>query len=263
MNYKYTDEKGEHMHTFDSKPLFGCSTVVGVLAKNLTWWAAEHAAVTALESGEHIPTIRSEYLEAKKLGKPGIDALQKKYPIFKKARFAHNEDKNKKAEQGTDMHAIMEEYVKKCIKENKGVPYPFHTPGEDKRLSDFIDHSVENFARFIWSEIHGYNEDLWVGGITDLGVELKNGEIGIIDFKSSKDTFDSQFIQCAGYDLLISKHGGFDADGNKIYELPKPLTFYGIIPFGAEIFKVDYRHNVDELKKGFESCVTLHKLTNH
>ncbi len=40
MKYKYYDEKGEHLHTLDDRPLIGTSTALKVLAKPLTWWAS-------------------------------------------------------------------------------------------------------------------------------------------------------------------------------------------------------------------------------
>jgi hypothetical protein len=265
-DYNYTDEAKAHLHTFRNKPLLGTSSVVGVLAKNLTWWSAELSAVECLEAGDKIPTIRAEYLEAKVKGKPGIDALQKKYPIFKKARFAHFNDKNDKADKGTDMHELMENYVKECMNSFNGKPYALDSASRgaiDKRLENFIDWSVKEVDKFIWSEIHCYSEGMWVGGISDVGVQLKDGRVGIIDFKSSRDSFDSQFIQVAGYDLQITENGGFTKNGVKIFTLPKPITFYGIIPFGAEEFKVDIRGDVDTLKECFRACVTLYRNTTH
>jgi len=123
-NYKFLDAKGEHMHTLDNRPLYGTSSIVGIISKPLTWWAAELAAVECLEAGEKIPTIREEYLAAVASDdkKKAIDALQKKYPIFKAARFAHFTSKNKKAEAGTDLHLELSNYIIACIRDNNGVP---------------------------------------------------------------------------------------------------------------------------------------------
>jgi len=38
--YVFIDENKEHIHTYLGKPLLGASTVTGVLAKPLTWWAS-------------------------------------------------------------------------------------------------------------------------------------------------------------------------------------------------------------------------------
>lgn len=254
--YKYFDEKGQHLHTYLGKPLLGTSTVCGVLAKNLTWWSAELSAVECLEAGELIPTIREEYLACINSDdkKKAIDALQVKYPIFKKARFAHFVKKNDSAKEGTDLHAELERYVKNTIA-GKMATY-------DDKIMPFINWCNDNVEKFLWSELHCYSDQLWVGGISDCGVQLKNGKTGIIDFKSAKESFDSHFIQIAGYDIQISENGGFNADGYKIFSLKKPLDFYAVVPFGGNNFSIDFRYDVDELQEGFRSCVTLYKITN-
>lgn len=258
--YKYIDENKSHLHTYLGKPLLGTSTVVGVLSKNLTWWSAELSAVECLEVGEKIPTIREEYLEAKKKGKEGIDELQKKYPVFKKARFAHFVDKNEKADKGTDMHEVMENYVVMCLELNNGYPIAYAT--DNKKLEKFVNWALLNVEKFVFSEKHVYSSKLWTGGIFDLMFLDKNKKMCLGDFKSSKECYDSQFIQIAGYDLQQSENGVFNSDGYKIGE-PQKIEAYYVFPFGDEDLKVGVRYNVEELKKGFDSCCTLYKLTNY
>jgi hypothetical protein len=248
--YKYIDEGREHLHTLDGKPLFGTSTVTNVIGKDLTWWAAELSAVECLEKGEQIPTIREEYLEAKKLGKVGIDALQVKYPAFKKARFAHYVNKNDKARLGTDRHALLEEWVKGVLSGNKVEPHA--------DIQSFVDWARKEVKRFLWSEIHGYSERLWTGGICDVGLELKDGTVAVVDAKSSPIAYFSQFVQCAGYDIELSENGGLDKDGNKILDIPK-VGAYIVFPFGAKNPIADIRYNVGDFRESFESAVSLHK----
>src|SRR4051812_33500370 len=119
MEYKFIDEKREHLHTLDGKPLIGTSTICGIIGKDgaLAWWAAELAAVDALSTDTFYPSLREEFEVVKKIAdykerKGGMDALQRKYAAFKAARFAHYNAKNEAAEKGTDLHAELEEYVK-------------------------------------------------------------------------------------------------------------------------------------------------------
>jgi hypothetical protein len=51
-------------------------------------------------------------------------------------------------------------------------------------------------------------------------VELNDGTIAVIDFKSSKDAYPEQFWQCAGYDILVSENGGYTAEGEKLFDPP-------------------------------------------
>ncbi len=263
MKYKYTDTTGEHLHSLEGKPLIGTSKVTGVISKPLTWWAAELAAVECLEEGVKIPTIREEYLSACESNdkKKAIDELQKKYPIFKKARFAHFSDKNKKADKGTDMHAELEKYVKLMISDQDGKPLEMN--GYDhKAVEIFAQWAVKNVSKFLYSEIHCYSEKMWVGGISDCGFIDKQGKVAILDFKSSKDAFISQFIQIAGYDLQLSENGGYTAEGKKIFELEKPVDYYVVFPFGAEKPEGITNYDVESLREGFKSALTLYKLTN-
>lgn len=260
--YKYTDKNRIHLHELDGRPLIGTSKVVGVIAKNLVWWAAELSAVECLEVGEKIPTIREEYLLACSSPdkKTAIDTLQKKYPLFKKARFAHFASKNDKAEKGTDMHAELEKYIKACL-ERGGGPEQIET--EHKAVKIFSEWAIVNVDKFLWSEIHCYSENMWVGGIIDAGFIDKQGKVGIIDFKSAKEAYISYFIQIAGYDLQINENGGYDADGKKILELPKPIDYYLVFPFGAEKPEAITNYDIEPLKEGFKSALVLYKLTEN
>ena len=258
--YRFVDEKKEHLHLLDDKPLVGTSTAINVLSKNLTWWSAELSAIECLEAGTLIPTIREEYLEAKKEGKPGIDKLQKKYPIFKKARFAHFESKNQKAEEGVDLHLELENYCVGCIERNAGLP--METESEHQAVKIFSEWANGNAKRFIASEAHCYSERLWTGGITDLIFEDKEGRYGVLDFKSAKEAYQSMFFQCAGYDIAISENGILDKDGNLIMKLEKPIEFYAIFPFGMEKPEPQFNFDVEECKKAFELVVALHKIIN-
>jgi len=243
--YVFIDENKEHIHTYLGKPLLGASTVTGVLAKPLTWWASGLAcekfgwmnkgnAKTGWTSIGARLQKATEYQDM--IGKLSPENYLE---LLDEAYSAHSKKLDSSAKSGTDLHAELERYVKwrmgKLSEAN---------PVFDSKIQPFIDWANVNVKRFLWSELHCYSEKLWVGGISDCGVELNDGRMGIIDFKSSKDSYESQFIQCAGYDILISENGGFTNNGYKIFELEKPLDFYAIVPFGSPEFKVDFRYNV-------------------
>lgn len=265
--YRYYDDDGskKHYHELDGRPLLGTSTVVGVLSKPLTWWAAELAAVECLASGEHIPTIREEYEAAAKLSgaakKKAMDDLQKKYPAFKKARYAHYDRKNDAAQDGTDMHAELEGYIKLCIESYEGRPQPAR-PGDIPQVAAFATWAAEAVGRFVASEGHCYSERLWTGGITDCIAQMNDGTLIVIDFKSSKEAYPSQFIQAAGYGIEAEESGILDADGNLLLKLERPIAGYCIFPFGAEVVEPQFRFDIERLRSGFEAATALYQLTN-
>lgn len=257
MEYKF--DKEAHVHSLGGRALTGTSSISGVLAKNLTWWAAELAAVECLEAGEKIPTIRDEYEKA--ASRPGlekkkaIDALCKKYPVFKAARFAHFAKKNDSAKKGTDLHAQLENFVKFRMGKAKLELY-------DPKIEPFIKWSDENVEEFIASEANCYSERLWVGGITDCVAKMKDGKLAIIDFKSAKSAYTGHFIQVAGYAIQLEENGMFSEDGKHSKKLEGKIEKLIIVPFGAEVVVPAVREflAVDEFKKGFEQATFLYRL---
>ncbi len=266
IGYRFHDENKRHLHTFNDKPLLGTSTITGVLAKPLTWWASGLAVAKlgwinskTKVDGKYKTTPKEQrishvqpYLEEIKGFTPEqfINRLDEAYK-------AHSEKLDSSADEGTRMHEELERYVNDKMK-GKTIELNDY----QKKVHPFIIWAEQNVKRFIASEGHTYSTRLWVGGITDCVAELNDGKIGIIDFKSSKESYDSQFLQAGGYDIQISENGIYDKNGVLIWKPTKAFDFYGVVPFGAEKFSVDMRYGTDELKKGFEAMVTLYKITN-
>ncbi len=262
--YHYIDEGRKHMHSLDGRPLLGTSTVVDIIAKTLHWWSAELAAVECLETGEHIPTIREEYLAIAGLQQPfksiEMAKLEKKYPIFKKARHAHNEKKKGTAKTGTDMHFELEKYVKNCIEHFGGKPYLVETgPDAHKAVVLFSIHAVDEVEKFLWSEGHCYAREAWVGGISDCGALMKTGKIAIYDFKSAKEAYYGHFVQVGGYALEVEENGIMDAEGKVILKLDQPIGAIYVVPFGSEDPTPRVRYDVEEKKIDFLAAVRLYK----
>jgi len=246
MEYKFN--KKQHIHTIDDKPLCGTSTVVGVIAKPLTWWASGLAVSKLgwLDPKKNTPEARRIAVEAR-LAQIMEMSPEDYQNLLDEAYKAHSTKLKDSATAGTDLHEVLEHFVKtKEVKDEKIIP--------------FVIWANENVKRWLWSEAHCYSKELWVGGISDVGAELNDGSYVIIDFKSSKDAYQSQFIQCAGYDLQISENGWLDSNGEVLGKLDKPISQYIIVPFGAEKIEPKIRFNVEELKKGFVSAVILYKL---
>jgi len=114
--YRFINEKGEHLHTLDGKPLIGTSTVVGVMAKPLTWWAAGLAVKELgwIRKADPRKATRSECEENDKermrAAIDRLDAYKMMYAgdyikLLDKAYRAHADSLTKSADKGTDMHA--------------------------------------------------------------------------------------------------------------------------------------------------------------
>lgn len=258
--YKYTDEKGEHLHTLDGKPLIGTSTVTKVLAKPLTWWASGMACG---KMGWVNPKLKpkDEVLSAASEGLAKIKAMDVEgyVKLLATAYRAHDDKKKDSAEAGTDMHAELESYVRVCLGK---WGFPVEAPeGSVEPVKIFAKWSMENVHRFIWSEMHVYSEALWTGGICDVGAVMKDMRLAIIDFKSSKEAYFDQFVQAGGYALEFEENGGFTANGEKVMD-GKEADVLVIVPFGAENPEPKVLYEVIDYKDAFKAAAKLHKLNS-
>jgi hypothetical protein len=267
--YKYTDAAGEHLHTLDGRPLIGTSRVGSVLAKPLTWWASGLAVqafgcpdpkvLTKIKKGK---ATRDEIAIHESAATSFLKNLQRMsvddyLELWDAAYRAHQTSLKDKAEAGTDLHAEVERFVKDYIikeesPELSGFKY-------ETQIQPFIDWTNANVKRFLWSEGHCYSEQHWLGGISDIGYENNAGEFGIIDIKSSKEAYLSQFWQCAGYDLQISENGILDAEGNLLYTLEKPIKHYCIFAFGATPPRPFFFENPADAQEGFLAELIIYR----
>jgi hypothetical protein len=240
------------------------------MAKPLTWWVAGLAVQQLgwVKKADPRKATRSECEENdKERMRAAIDQLDAYKTMFApdyiklldKAYRAHADSLTKSADKGTDMHAELEGYIKRRIELNDGKP--ILTEVSSMVVNKFADWAVENVKRFIASEVHCYSERLWTGGITDCIFEDKQGRTAIMDFKSSKEAYLSQFFQIAGYDIAISENGIFDSEGKHI-GVVEPIQYYAVFPFGMENPAPSFHFDTAGARKGFEACVTLYKLIN-
>lgn len=271
--YKFLNEKGEHRHELEGKPLIGTSTVLSVLSKDgLLWWALQKGLGTLgfvpprrKENGRYIGIAKETRLAAATdflSANPDLDG-EKWLSLLDTAYTAHTKERDASASKGTDRHAELERYVKHCLDNAEGRP----VPTKDDRAKDdpvviFADWATRNVKRFLFSESHCYSRDMWVGGIADCGYENNQGEYVVLDFKSSKEAYLPQFWQCAGYDLQLSENGAFDASGNLLWKPEKPFSAYAVLPFGMPKPEVVLHHDTASAQSAFKAALLIYKLLN-
>lgn len=266
--YRYVDEGRSHLHTLDGKPLIGTSTVAKESVNKgdgLMQWYADLAALDALGKPmpeglvadyEAVQAIQDKWAKAK-----ASKELDKKYPVYAEARKAAIRKRDGSAKSGTDRHGELELYVKKCLEINFGMPIEWKTNMHpDTKV--FVEWSNEHVDRFVFSEAHCFSAKLWLGGIADIGMILKDGRRVLGDHKSSKNAFFDQFIQCALYDIELAENGILDADGNKLgdWEL---ADAYIVFPFRSDPFTPEVKTNVGEFRAVAEGVVRTYKLKEY
>jgi len=256
MSYKFIDEKGEHLHTLNGQPLLGASTVLGIVAKQLTWWAA---GMAIKEFGWNNPkdTSPEDRLQNAQIALESVKTLTPDEYLAKldKAYRAHDSFKNKAATKGTDLHSELEKFVKHCIDSNEG--RPLVNDSYPEQVKKFALWAIENVEKFLWSEACCYSETLWVGGICDAGAKMIDGHTAVIDFKSAKEVYMTHILQCAGYAQLISESGILTKNGDKIQEVPT-IDALTVFPFGGGQPKTVYA--VEDYQRAFVGATLLYSL---
>jgi len=254
----YKFDKEQHIHTLNDKPLTGTSSIGNVLAKGgLTWWASGKACevfgwtnAKKVEADMRLATAAAHLAQIKIL-------TDKDYlTLLDTAYKAHATQLKKSAEKGTDLHAILERFVKSEM----GRDIKPLTKKEIELIKPFISWSKENVDHYVASEAHCYSKELWVGGIVDAVAVLKNGTLAVIDFKSAKAVYITHYIQCSGYAIEIDENGLFSSDGEHQMKLDKKIGALIVVPFGAKVVKPEIRTQVNKYKAGFKSAVELYRL---
>lgn len=271
MKYLFDDSK--HLHTLDGIALTGTSSVMDVIAKPLTWWASGLAVkefgcvdpkvltkikggkATKKETAAHFSSLETKLSEIRVMN---IDSYSE---LVDKAYRAHTVKLADSAQAGTDLHAVLENWIKFKMGKNAEPHFDAETI---EKIKPFTDWAESNVKEFVWSEANCYSERLFVGGISDAGAILNDGTLAVIDFKSAKEAYKSHFCQAAGYAIEIEENGLFSANGQHAKKIEQKVCALIVVPFGAKTVLPVIMRDVDEFKKAFEAAVVLYRLLiNH
>lgn len=278
---KYKFDEKLHIHQIDVNEdgnwenLIGTSSMASVLAKPLVWWSsglacAKFGWINKKDENGKFRTLDERLQTAFKMWKKISGMSNEEYlDLLDDAYKAHSVKLSSSAEAGTDMHAVMEEYVKYCIEKNEGKPTVDYkssfvnvSDSNKEKLQILVDWSVKSVKRFIASEVNCYSRVLWLGGIVDCVYEDIDGKYVILDFKSSKEVYLSQFWQAVGYAIQLEENGGFTQDGVKTLTLDKPIDYVAVLPFGMKVPSVQFNYDVVGGKEAVGAMITLYKKLN-
>lgn len=253
MTFEYLDkwknpETGgwcKHVYLLDGKRATGVTTVLSVIAKPaLIQWSADMAVEYI---AEHIGEAFTYPLEAEKFK-----------TLLAEARVAHTNKKEAAGKKGTDTHAEIEAYIKKCIAKNNLVhPADSDAPEYSAMCRKFIEWAVNNNVKFLASEKKVFSEEWFCAGTFDFSFE-KDGKRFIGDLKTMGKIWDNvPHWQAAAYRKMSIEMGEPDYDGTCIVNISKPSEKYPSKL--TESWSYDFETN----QKAFESCLTLYRLLNN
>jgi len=224
----------KHVYTLDGKPLHGVTTVLGVISKPaLIQWAANEAV-------KHIADTLAADIQA------GFD---REYfdSVLSDARYAHRKKKEEAADAGTDVHALVEDYVNECSAQSGNAFVSTHTSTKYAAILPFLAWATSNNIRFLSTEKRMYSERMWVAGTCDLIFE-KDGKTYVGDIKTYKKLWDrTPFLQCAAYSLMAEETEGTRFDG------------YCILRMKDGEFEEKWSFDVEGDREGFLAALKLYK----
>lgn len=187
----------------EPRPLSGITSVLGVIGKpNLITWAARMVT-------EHIKAAEGWVTD---IGFGVVfDTVDQWKDFMEDAEKAHTKKKDAAAGLGTDAHALVEEYIKRCINENGGIPIPSGLA--EPRVIEFADwcvqRNIETKFRFLASETPLADPENSIAGTPDfIAEEEVEGEMILVigDLKTSSGIYDRTFFaQMAAYAYMLIK----------------------------------------------------------
>lgn len=226
----YEFDKVNHIHKLDGKNLNGITTILSVINKPaLIQWSA-NMAVDFLQNviKEGVPYAELQLSE-----------------WFKEAKTAHRKKKEKAGDIGTAIHEAVEKFIKEGLKKNDDELV-------QKCLNNFISFAKENKVKFLESEKNLYSRKHWLGGIVDFICEI-DGEVWVGDIKTASGIYPENFLQMAGYQIMIEEMGLYkDIKGHIVVNLKKDGNM-----------EVKKNCEVDSHREAFISAVNLYRCLNN
>lgn len=262
-----------HSYYFDGKPMTGCTTILGVLAKPaLIPWAAKMAV-------EHVKQNTGRIVKEEWNGNTLYNCLNEDELnlVLEEAKNAHRKKKEDAAQKGTDLHALVEEYVGLMIRDQDGRALEMNDDPTHywQPISPFIQWAKKENVRFLATEQVIYSKKLWVAGTCDLIFE-KGGKRYIGDIKTYKKIWDRvPLIQCAGYSIMYEEMQGVTehlkpiAFGSPLltHEQINPIDGYCVICLPKErafneVEDVLWSWDIEGDKEAFLAAVKLYRYLN-
>jgi len=212
MTFTFNEEK--HEYKLDGKRLTGVTTILGVLNKPaLVAWSANQA-VDYIEN--NFPTVEQIMSGEVKLK-----------DLFKEARKAWAQKRDKAGDIGTDVHKGVEDYINLMISDQDGKAKEINGGHENELVQKFIDWAAENEITFVRSEVQVYSREHWYAGTCDLVFKDKDDNLWIGDIKTAKAIYGTEFWQTAGYQIALEEMGVVSSrvHGHKIIRIGKDGSF--------------------------------------
>lgn len=193
-----------HIYRIGDRIVYGVTSIVGVIGKPaLIYWAVNQC----------IDNLKSIWEAGKSYDE--IEIIK----ALETAKNIHTEKKNQSATIGELAHKWIENYIKSKI-EGKEPPAPPLNEQLKNSIDAFLKWEKENNVEWLESERKIYSKKYDYAGTLDAEAKV-NGELAIIDFKTSNGIYDDYFLQVAAYIQARKEETGQDYKGAYIVRIGK------------------------------------------
>lgn len=232
---EFTFNPKTHRYYLDGKQMTGVTTILGVIAKpQLISWASNQAVDYILDNtvdaGIQVPP----------------DTVTIKKETAEEARKAFAKKRDKAADLGTQVHAMVEEYINCKI---AGLDYFT----DNEQVQHFIDWANKHNVEFIASEEQVYSEKLFVAGTYDFACII-DGRKYLGDLKTANALYPEYFYQCAAYRMMAEEMGQKDFKGSILVRIGRDGNF-------NEDEDVIISESYEDEKEAFLSAYKLYRIT--
>jgi hypothetical protein len=186
-------DDAKHRYTMGSKVMPGVTGILGILDKPaLVWWgmrvglrAAHHLA----QEGYDLSTFSADPQI------PGKNDVGDWERLTKELKLTTNHVRDAAGARGNVAHAGAEEWIK------RQVPFDLSTAsGEAKGYyQSAAAFFIEVDAEWLASEVMVWSLKRWYAGTFDLLARV-NGKLVLLDLKTSKDVYDTHWLQLCAYE---------------------------------------------------------------
>ena len=167
------------------------------------------------------------------------------------AKAGNDPDKvrDEAASIGTLTHEMVENHIK-GLETNLFLSSASDIQTATLGYNAFLDWEMKNSPKYLESEVRLSSEELNYGGTIDLVIEL-DGQIGILDIKTSKNVYPDHIIQLSAYRQLYTENVQ-KVDFCAIIKLDK-------VNGGFEYHSIS-NERLDLAFEAFKHCLALHNL---
>lgn len=228
----------KHAYRLNGKLLSGVTTIIDSTSNksNLIQWAANMAA-------DHIKDRYDDIREDPEL------LLE----IIESARKAHVQKKDKASNKGTDIHALVEDWLVRVI-EAGGVDDVPHDP----KIIPFVTWATINNVEFLATEQRLYSETHGYAGTCDF-VALIDGKLTIGDLKTFPKMWSADpFIQMGAYSLAWKEMTG-EAPQQSVIVKMCDSDDERLKKYGTASFAVYPRYSIEEDEQMFLTRLKMYR----